>query len=217
MNNYPSKGNVKFTHYDGATISSEQLVDHLCNEVLGFQVTDAEFLTLHGVNGTGCSVILSVAISAEDIVKKSANTDYFTDFLAKNSTGTDFDQEVIKALEPFMFPSKEGWQKLLSNPEKVNDLASVGLVGENLQFVANFSRFRRSDTYGQYVIVLNTETLIRDYLADPATGLVDGTLSIESVNGEKSPGITWDVIIKRDKTRTSINDVSMEAIFATVR
>lgn len=207
------KGGVKGTRWDQYIITADQLANYLAKEVLGLPIK-ADFVTLHGPAG-GCFVEMNISIDNADFTKAPTAGDYVESFLAANSSGIQAKKDIIDNLRPFMFP--EDWSRILSDPVKMRELASVGIMGDALQRIRQFSMFKKSETYNAWVITLNTENLIRDYFSDPKTGKVAGDLKVTSVTGERAPGIQWEVFINRDSTRTIDNTISIDAIFNSIR
>lgn len=213
MKEFITKGGAKPTHWEQFNVSADQLANYLAKDVLGIPVR-ADFVTCHGTAG-GCFVIMNISIENDDLTSAPQPGNYVDNFLSKNSAGILFKQDVIKAIEPFMFP--EDYTKIVTDPIKMKALADIGICGAAFEQIRRFCRFRKSEAYNAWVISLNTENLIRDFFADPTTGKVEGDLKITAVTGERAPGIQWEIFINRDSTKTIDTTVSVDTIFQATR
>ena len=210
---YEIRGNSKMTQVDTDTISADQLARYLEAEVLGFPIK-ADFITTHGPNG-GCYVVMDITIADEYIASQPSSGNYVEKFLAKNSSAIQFKADIVKALKPFMFPTD--WTKVLADPVSLNQLNQKGIMGSALAHIRQFADFRKSERYNEWAIALDTEKLLRHYYSNPTSGEIEGRFTISHVTGERAPGITWDIAIVRDGSRTSNDGVTVDAIFRSIR
>lgn len=216
MKDFITKGGAKSTFIERFEISADQLANHVQKDVLGLPIR-ADFVTLHGPSG-GCSVVMLISIQNSDFTASAVSGNNYVDkFLEQNSASIMAKQDIIKALEPYMFPDQKQWVKITADKEACEKLAHVGICNQALQSIVTYSEFRKSELYNEWVVMLNTENLIKDYLSDPTTGKVEGTLEIKSVTGERAPALKWEVEINRSETRSFDDTVSLDAIFASAR
>lgn len=210
---YEIRGNSKMTQIDRDTISADQLAQYVESEILGLPIK-ADFITTHGVNG-GCFVVMDVAIDDQYLTSQPSTGNYVETFLAKNSAAVSFKADILKALKPFMFPTD--YTKIMNSPEKMHQLANVGIIGGTLTHIRQFAEFRKSERYNSWAIALNTEEILKHYYSNPTTGEMEGQFRIIEVAGERAPGITWTVEIIRDGSHTSTAGVTVDAIFKSIR
>ena len=210
---YEIRGNSKMTQVDTDRISADQLARYLEAEVLGFPIK-VDFITTHGPNN-GCYVVMNVTIADEYIASQPQSGNYVEKFLAKNSSAIQFKADVVKAIKPFMFPTD--WTRVLANEAATNQLTAIGIMGSTLAHIRQFADFRKSETYNEYAIALDTEKLLRHYYSNPTTGEIEGKFAITAVSGERGSAITWDIAIVRDGSRSSNDGVTVDAIFRSIR
>lgn len=210
---YAIRGNSKMTQVDRDTITSDQLAQYLEAEVLGCPIK-TDFITTHGPGG-GCYVVLDLTIHDQYLTQQARTGNYVENFLAKHAAASKFNGGIIDALKPFMFP--EDWTRVLSSEEAMKKLTDIGILGGTLSHIRMHSVFRKSETYNEWAIALDTEKLLRHYYSNPTTGEMEGQFRIVEVAGERAPGITWTVEIIRDGSIMSSAGVTVDAIFRSVR
>lgn len=213
MAEFTTKGGAKPTHIERFTITCDELAHYLERDVLGIPVK-ADFVTTHGVAG-GCFVVMDIALDDADLTSAPQTGNYVDTFLSKNSSGVLFKQDILTAIEPFMFP--EDYSKIISDPVRMKQLADIGILGATFNHIRQHCRFRKSETHNMWAIALNTENLIRDFFSNPTTGKVDGELKIVSVTGDKAPAIQWEIEINRDNVRSIDSLITVDAIFKSIR
>ena len=100
-------------------------------------------------------------------------------------------------------------------------LADIGIWGDNLKEINTFSSLRYSPQTGYYVIYLDAEKIIKHMAEDPLDDEIKGTLSINAVYGEKDEAIRWAVTIDAGNGTGSVSkrpfNVTIDQIIATAR
>lgn len=219
VNNYPSKGNIQWRTITEATISANDVVNYIQNDVFGFPIK-ASLITWHGPN-KGCYVVSKIAIAANDLAVTNRPTNFVTKVLDGYNANTLFKKDVLDLIEPFQFPTLEALDLAMRDPVRAANLAKLGIAGSNYQELRNFRDFRYSPSTGYYIIYLDTEKIIKQYVEDPTVNKITGKFAITRVYGEKDEQIRWDVRVVRDEGGfNSLGgplDVSLDRILATVR
>ena len=209
--------NIKTTYK--STISASDVVNYITNEVLHLPVK-ASLRTLHG-SGKGAYVITILCIAAEDIAVTTTPTNYEEKVMNAYGAGTKFKKEVLDLLKPFMLPTPEEINLAMRNPDIVRHFANIGIWGDNLAHINQFSRLRFSPQTGYYVIYLDTEKIIKQMAEDPLDNEIKGNLSIKAVYGEKDEAIRWDVEIDAGNGNGKYSNrpfnVTIDKIIATAR
>ena len=219
VNNYPNKGNLQWRTITATTISANDVVNYIQNEVFGFPIK-ASLVTWHGPN-KGCYVVTIVAIAANDLVVSNKPTNFVSKVLDGYNANTIFKKDVLDLIEPFKFPELDALDLAMRDPQRAAKLTNLGIAGSNYQELRNFRDFRYSPATGYYIIYLDTEKIIKQMTEDPTSNKIDGTFAITKVFGEKNEQIRWEISVVRNQGGFNALggplDVSLERILATVR
>lgn len=191
-------------------ISTNDVVNYLENEVLGFKI-GYDFTRWTGATPEQSYVRMRTVIRPSDILAPVNNDNYVDRVLNDNAAGLRFKDNVIKLLEPFMFPKTTN--NLQSHPEDMQRLYQLGLFGERLDEVIKNAQLNYSQEHGYFRLYLRPERIIADMLADPATNQIDGTMQIVAVHGTTPETIRWEVEVTKSSTFMSGSNISIDAIY----
>lgn len=196
---------------DRYIISSNDVINYLENEVLGFKI-GYDFTRWTGVTPDHSYVRMRTVFAPKDIVAPTDNNDYVDRVLNANAASLQFKSNVIELLEPFMYPKSIA--NLRNHPEDMQRMYQYGLYGDRLDEVINNAQLNYSKEHGYFRLYLRPERIIADMLADPATNQINGTMAITAVHGTSSETIRWEVEVSRDNiSNISSSDISIDAIY----
>ena len=217
-----NKGQIERRLVDHYTITSGQVTKYL-HDQLGFQIA-TDYTRWTGVHPIFSYVRLRCVIRAQDIEATSAQARNWAErVLSENAAGTQFQDNVIKVLEPFMYPtSAMGFN--LDDSRVVEKLYQYGIYGDKLTELVNLSKLRKIPEKGVYILQLRADEIIKDMLKDATSGKfilkdedgkpVEGNFAIIGVHGTETNTISWDCTISRDKISTEIGVLDFERLFA---
>jgi len=212
-----NKGNIEPIGNKFYNISAGDIMHYLENDVLGFRI-DADFTRWTGINAAHSYVRMRVVIQAKDLIVNNnvASDDFATRILQQNQTGYELDKDVVKALEPFMYPKNFSYEQL--TPEAARHLNSLGVIGPKLDELirnAQLTLATSPENGRQYFrVYLRPERIISEMLSDPRTGKPDGDIYIRRVTGETSSDFRWLVEQISNVNNVIGTDLSIDQIFA---
>lgn len=204
-----NKAGIERVPTDTYIISSNDVVEYLQNQ-LGFTVI-ADFTRWTGISANHSYVRMRTVFSSKDVIVENKGADYVDRILKDNSAGIRFDENVIKILKPFMYPSNI--TSIYSHPEDLNRMYQYGLFGERLEEVVKFAKLTFSKENNVFMIYLRPERIIADMLSDPSTNEIDGNMSIVSVHGTNTETLRWEVEVTKNKNFGSTDPNIIEAVF----
>ena len=216
-----NKGSIKRRLVDHYTITSSQVTQYLQDQ-LGFQVA-AEYTRWTGVSPMFSYVRMRVVIRAQDIEAGADKATNWTEkVLRDNAAGTQFQDNVIAALKPYMYP--EGVAGFnLEDQNIIQKMYQYGIYGEKLEELVRASRLRKEPEHNVYLLYLRADEIIKDMLKDATSGKfmlededgnpVDGNFTIIGIHGTESNTISWDCTISRDKIATEVGVLDFERLF----
>ena len=208
---------------DHYTITSGQVTKYLQDQ-LGFQVA-AEYTRWTGVHPIFSYVRLRVVIRAQDIEASSAQANNWAErVLAENSAAIQFQDNVVAALKPFMYPDGAAGFNL-DDQNVIQKLYQYGIYGEKLQELITLSKLRKVPEKGVYLLYLRADEIIKKMLKEPTSGKfmledengkpIEGNFAIIGVTGTESNTISWDCTISSDKIATEIGMLDFEHLFSS--
>jgi hypothetical protein len=213
------KANLKELPVKHYNVSSSDVVDHLQNE-LGFKF-DCDFKIWDNraewekpMATNKCFVIMRAVFRPEDIVIQANTHEYADRVLSEVMSGIKFKDNVMKTLEPFMFPKNMGAIK--QYPERLQVLAEQGIYGEHLEELIRRPRLFLDKVNNRFGIYLRPEKIITDMMTDPATGKPAGAISfgyVSDANGNAA-SISWGVNLYENLS-AAVGGVSIDAVFNT--
>lgn len=210
--NNKNKAGVSPVPTDRYVISSTDVAAYLQTQVLGCSI-GYDFTRWTGVSPDHSYVRMRAVFAPKDIIATSKTRDYVDKVLEENAAGIQFKSDMIKALEPFMYPS--GIINIRNHQEEAARLHQYGLFGDRLDEVITYSKFTYTKEHNYFLIYLRPERIIADMLADPATNKIDGEFSIIGVNGTTSDTIRWDAEVSRNNGFNMANNgISVDYLFA---
>jgi hypothetical protein len=207
-----NKANIERQPVDRYIISGNQIVSYLQDQ-LGFPVC-ADFTRWTGVTANHSCVRMRVAIANKDIVAaQPAATTYADRVLQENAAGFNFKSDVTDVLDKFMYPVD--FSRILSDQSKVQQMYVYGMYGDRLQEVIKFSKLAFVQEQKMWRVYLRPEAIIKDMLADPTTGEIDGSFAITGVFGTSTDTVRWEIEInKGGMANTEMGVVSIDKLFA---
>ena len=214
-----TKAGLKFKTVFTTTISASDVANYLANDVLQLPVK-VSLRTIHGA-GKGCYVITVLSIATEDLAVDTTPGNFTDKIMAAYGANRAYKKDIIDKIEGFKFPTPEQFALTMRNPMAAQQLADIGIWGDNLKEINTFSSLRYSPQTGYYVIYLDAEKIIKEMAEDPLDNEIIGNLSINAVYGEKDEAIRWDVTIDAGNGTGKINkrpfNVTIDQIIATAR
>ena len=215
INTNNNKAGISPVPTDRYVISSTDVVNYLQTNVLGFSI-GYDFTRWTGASPDHSYVRMRTVFAPKDIVATTQSRDYIDKILAENSAGMQFKGDIIKSLEPFMYP--KGIANIRNYPEEMNRLYQCGLFGDRLDEVIMNSQLTYAKEQNLFGLYLRPERIIADMLADPATNKIIGEMSIVGVHGTTSETIRWDVEVSRNNGfGTNANNISIDSIFTRTK
>lgn len=207
-----NKGGINRLPIDVYKFSSTDVVNYLESNVLGFKLLKSDFTRWTGVSENHSYVRMRVVISPKDILVKSSGNGYVDRFLASNAAGMKYDEDVIRALEPFMYPASIA--NIRKHPEVIQRLGQYGVCGKNLDDIIANSGITYNSNVNCFGVYLRPERIIAQILEDPAKNEIDGNMSIISVEGTTSETIRWTcLVVGNENIPLGNKDISVDAIF----
>lgn len=198
-------------------ISTTDIVNYLEQNVLGFKIGSG-YRVFYGMDRNPHFVEMMISIAPKDIIADNSNPDYIDRVLQKNGAPEPLKDNVIAALEPFMYPKNFGVIRQM--PEALERMRYLGVYGEGLDKLINESKLTCGidpATKSRYfAVALRVESLIADMLSDQETNAPAGEVKTLGVYGnEKQPEtICWDVAVISSNQSNPTSGVGIEAIFA---
>lgn len=204
-----NKANIKPIPTERYNISTGDIVKYLQDQ-LGFGVA-CDFTRWTGVTIDHSYVRMRVVFNPNDIIAKPSSKDYVDRVLEQNAAGIMFKDNVIDTLKPYEYP--EGTEQIRNIPDKIKRLYELGVYNERFDEIIKFSNLSYSREANFFCIYLRPERIIADMLSNPATGKIDGEMSILGVLGTTSDTIRWIVAITKSNNFAVDTDLSIDAIF----
>jgi hypothetical protein len=205
--------------FHGKLFSTSDLANYLQNVVLGFPIgTSYRTFGLDGYNPS--YVEMCIAIDPKDILVANKNPDFIDRMLQKTGAQEPLKEDVIKRLEPYMFPKE--FAAVRNFPDTVANLRAIGIYGEFLDKLIDQSKLTCGidPQTGQkaFSVALRPEKIIEEMLTDPATGKLEdgGSLKIRTIIGRPNlpETIRWEVLNNVNVGNNSLNGVNINAIFS---
>lgn len=209
---YTTKSGVKPIEVDLYTFSTHDVIDYLENHVLGFKVGH-DFTKWDGVTPDHSYVRMRIVIASKDIMADVKPTNYVDRVLSENAAGIMFKEDVINALEPFMYPKTIG--NIRNQSETLQHLRDYGVYGERLDELVKNAQLNYSKETGFWCVYLRPERILADMVKNVATNKIEGNMSIIKVEGgdNTSDIIRWTVLVDRRNSFVGSNSIPIDAIF----
>lgn len=198
-------------------VSAAMIQRHLENDILGFKIAcDWERWT--GVDVFNGYLRMRCVMSPSDIELPNDNqhTGYAYDELRNmNANSRNINQEVIKTLEPFMYPTDlQQWLRN-QNESTISHMHALGICGDKLQELINFSRLtlitNESNGKEYYRVYLRPERILMNGLNK--TDGDNGKVFIRRIYGTSEAN--FYMLAERVLNNTAItDDISVDQIFA---
>lgn len=216
-----TKGGLKFKTKFSTVISASDVANYLTNEVFKLPIK-VSLRTIHGPNPTrGAYVITVLAIAESDLAVTSTVKDYSEKVLASFGANTKYKKEILDKVDNYRLPTPEQFDLTMRTPEGAKQLTNIGIWGDNLININQYSSFKYSPQTGFYVIYLDTEKILKEMAQDPLDHEIKGIFDIKTIYGEKDEAIRWEVEIDAGNGgasyRTTPFNVSIDRIIATAR
>lgn len=195
---------------DRYLITGSQIIKYLQDQ-LTFGI-GCDFTRWTGVSPDLSYVRMRVIFNPKDIIASTTTSkDYADRKLAEYSAGLTFKDTVIDTLKPFMYP--ENVADVRNNPEELQRLYTIGVYDDRLNEIISQSKLNYCQEANVFRLYLRPERIITKMLSDPATGKIDGDMSIITVLGTTSESIRWDVAVSKERSRFDGGQLSIDAIF----
>lgn len=172
---------VNFYPYSEADVTR-----HLQNRILGFTVL-VDYERWDGAFGNAY-VRMRVCIPAKELTQTTATgNDFISRTLRADGAACQFREDIIKALEPFMYP--KNMENLYQDPIIMKQLTEKGIDSNRLAELINFSKFKLSRDNGvdYWCIYLQPEKIMEDMTISADSGKLEGKVNVISVKGGKNP------------------------------
>lgn len=220
----PMKSHLTEIPVKHARISSSDVVAHL-QDLLGFGF-DCDFILCDNradwekpMTTNKCYVIMRTVFRPEDITVEATSSDYADRILKATGAATQFKQNVIKTLEPFMFP--ENMAQVDRMPEKLQQLAEQGIAGSRLDELKRRPRLFYDQVNQRFGLYLRPECIIKDIVArhyGDENGVFKGVMGFGYLSGDNqnAAAITWGVNIYENMSNTP-SGVTIDAVFAGIK
>lgn len=214
-----TKAGLKFKTVFTTTISASDVANYLANDVLQLPVK-VSLRTIHGP-GKGCYVITVLSIATEDLAVDTTPGNFTDKIMAAYGANRAYKKDIIDKIEGFKFPTPEQFALTMRNPMAAQQLADIGIWGDNLKDINFFSNFRESKQTGYHVIYLDTEKILKQMCQDPLENEIKGQFLVNTVYGEKDEAIRWDISINAGNGGAAWKNrpfnVTIDKIIATAR
>lgn len=214
----PNKGNIEPQKMERYLISTAKITEYL-QQQLGFPIA-VDYTRWTGVSNNFSYVRMRVGIRNTDILASTQpSPDYVTRLLNQNSQALPIRENVQKILKKYMYD----WErdiKAIQDPAQLQRAYTYGLTEDRLKEVMMFSNLTLVKEQGMWRVYLKPGEIIRDMLADPDTGKVDGKPLITGVFGRESETIRFEVEVYHDFVSDANGDigaVSMDRLFMPSR
>lgn len=205
-----TKAGITPVPVDSFVISAADVIRYLENEVLGFKIA-ADIKRWRGVSDAYSYVRMRCVFAKKDMVIDTKASSFVDRVLEQDGHNTQFKDNVIKSLTPFMYPTR---QNMMRTPvETLHLLQMRGVYGNRLEELINYCELKYNKEKGVFMIYLRPEAIITDMLKDPATNAIDGNMSIIGVTGEDESDLKWFIEIRKSAD-TGLDNISIDNIFA---
>lgn len=216
-----TKANLKNLPVEHFQVTSSDIVTYLQNQ-LGFRF-DCDFqlwdnradwekpMAVHK-----CYVIMRAIFRSEDIRVNDQIQTYVDQVLEDSAAGIRFKDNVINVLKPFMFP--ENFATVRQNPEKLQQLAEMGIYGDRLERLIRRPGLFYDQQTKRFGLYLRPELIIKDMAADPATNKTDGVMAFGYVSDASgnAAAISWGVNLYHG-LHANNGGISIDAVFNNVQ
>lgn len=194
-----TKGNVKPKQWSWFTISGEEVINYLGNNVLGVKTCIGNFVKWQGASPELSYVTMRCVFDLNEIsVSAEKKLTTAERMLSEITSIGSLSEKFIKKLEPFRYPiTQADWNMVLQDPAKMQKLNDLGLYGDRLQSVKEHSDFTLLKQNGARVamVFLRPEAIIKDMISNPETNEVDGNFSIVNILGSTSSEFRWEAVV----------------------
>lgn len=206
-----NRANIERIQKDLYPITCADIRRHLEDQVLGFKLHDLDVRRWMSPNGRASYSVIRISMFGKDICPKKKNDNYVDRVLAENSIFHEYDEDVVEALKPFMFP-----KHLIEAKQSVEVLAKLwerGIDNSNIDNIIRFSSINPVKELDLHICYLMPEKIMQHMLEDPTTGKIDGTFSIpySNVFGKDEKDFIWYPMI--DREGTSQQPVSLDTLY----
>lgn len=195
-----NKAGIKPIPVDLYKISAGDLKKFLEDQVFMHEI-GVEFERFVGSNGAFSYVKMTCLFRKSDIIANKAGTDG-TDHLGKmleqTGAGMNFTDVFKSAIERYKYPAELAG--LFSNPNmqvEAREAVKAGISGPNFESLIAGNVLRFDQVRGILSINLRPDVVIKDMLADGVTNKIEGKYRIDSITGNDSDSIIWNVIISK--------------------
>jgi len=195
-----NKAGIKPIPVDLYKISAGELKKFLIEQVFMHEIA-IEFERFVGSYGV-CSYVKTTCLfrKADIIANKDAANgfDPIGKVLEQTGVGMNFTEVFKNAIERYKYAPE--YASLFSNPN-MQDAAiaavKAGISGPNFDNLIAGNVLRLDQSRGILSINLRPDVIIRDMLADGVTGKIEGKFCIDSITGNDSDTIIWNIIVSQ--------------------
>lgn len=193
-----NKGNIKPIPVDLYKISAGDVKKFLEGEIFGHEI-GCEFERFVGSNGAFSYVKMTCLFRKTDVTDETKeNKDVLAKMMEQTGSGMVFTDVFKQAVDKFKYPPELAG--LFTNPHmqvEAREATRAGICGPNFENLIAGNTLRFDKERGILSINLRPDLVIKDILSDPSTNKVEGKFKIESISGNDSDSIIWNVIVSK--------------------
>lgn len=206
-----NRANIERIKRDIYPVTCADIRKFLEDDILGFKLHDLDVRKWNSPNGRASYTVIRISMFDKDVAKQKTSGNYFDKVIAEDGMFHEINEDVEKALKPFMFP--ENIDLVKQSTEALAKLWERGIENENLDRIIRFSKINRADKYKKYICFLRPEKIIEYMLQDPVTGKIDGAFGIPYTNvfGSTVQDMIWYPVISQEGH--SSEPVSLDVLF----
>lgn len=219
----PTRSHLTEIPVKHARISSSDVVAHL-QDLLGFGF-DCDFILCDNradwekpMTTNKCYVIMRAVFRPEDITVPTNSSEYVDKVLKATSAGTQYREDVMNTLKPFMFPQNMAAAK--QQPEILQRLAEQGVAGNRLEELMRRPNIFYDQVNQRFGLYLRPERIINDIIVRHygTNGVFNGVMSFGYLAGDNqnAAAITWGINVYENMTNTP-SGITIDAVFAGIK
>lgn len=197
-NNIINKGGVKPIPVDLYKISAGDVKKYL-EEQIFMHTIGIEFERFVGSNGACSYVKMTCLFRKTDVTDTSdKNKDVLAKMMEQTGSNMNFTDIFKQGVEKFKYPIE--LQNLFSDPNmqaEAREATKAGICGPNFESLIAGNTLRYDAERGILSINLRPDRVIYDMLSNPNTNEIEGKYQIDSITGNDSDTIVWNVVVSK--------------------